>query len=90
VGKRRIHHRVVFTVTNLTKVIDGVRNLVLWDRDYSANRLVEAALAFFAQDNDGHVWHWGQYPRSTSGASSSAPQPDPWPGRCDSRDLDEG
>src|SRR3712207_129168 len=25
-------HRVVFTVTDLTKVIDGVRTLLVWDR----------------------------------------------------------
>ncbi len=61
-GKKRVRHRVVFTVTDLTKVIGGVRNLVLWDRDYSAGELVEAELAFFAQDNDGHVWHMGEYP----------------------------
>jgi hypothetical protein len=36
--------------------------LVIWDRDYSAGKLVEGELAFFAQDNDGNVWHLGQYP----------------------------
>jgi hypothetical protein len=60
--KRREEHRVVFTVTDLTKVIDGVRTLVVWDRDYSGGQLVETELAFHAQDNDGNVWHLGQYP----------------------------
>jgi hypothetical protein len=55
-------HRVVFTVTDLTKVVHGVRNLVVWDRDYSQGQLVEAELALFAQDDDGNVWHFGQYP----------------------------
>jgi hypothetical protein len=54
--------RVVATVTDLTKVVQGVRNLVLWERDYSEGQLVEAELAFFAQDDDGNVWHFGQYP----------------------------
>jgi hypothetical protein len=58
----RIRRRVVFTVTDLTKVIDGVRTVVLWDRDYNDDQLVEAELAFFAQDDDGNVWHLGQYP----------------------------
>jgi hypothetical protein len=58
----RERHRVVFTVTDLTKVVDGVRNLVVWDRDYSQGELVEAELALFAQDDDGNVWHLGQYP----------------------------
>jgi hypothetical protein len=58
----RTPHRVVFTVTDLTKVVNGVRTLVIWDRDYSAGELEETELAFFAQDDDGNVWHLGQYP----------------------------
>jgi hypothetical protein len=60
--ERRVTRRVVFTVTDLTKVIDGVRTMVVWDRDWSQGQLVEAELAFFAQDDDGNVWHLGQYP----------------------------
>ncbi len=56
-----IPHRVVFTVTDLTKVINGVRTVIVWDRDFSDDELVEAELTFFAQDNDGNVWHLGQY-----------------------------
>jgi hypothetical protein len=58
----RIAHRVVFTVTDLTKVIAGVRNVVVWDRDYTAGQLEETELAFFAQADDGTIWHFGQYP----------------------------
>jgi len=61
-GKESVSHRVVFTVTDLTKKIDGVRSVVLWDRDYSAGDLVEAEIAFFAQDDDGNVWQLGEYP----------------------------
>lgn len=61
-GKERFTHRVVFTVTDLTKTIAGVRTVVLWDRDFNAGQLVEAELAFFAQDDDGHVWQLGEYP----------------------------
>lgn len=58
----RIHHRVVFTVTDLTKVIGGVRSVVIWDRDFAAGQLVEAEIAFFAQAKDGSVWQMGEYP----------------------------
>src|SRR5215204_6911249 len=58
----RISRRVVSTVTDLTKVINGVNSVVVWERDYSEGELVEAELAFFAQDNDGNVWHMGEYP----------------------------
>jgi hypothetical protein len=61
-GKLRMPHRVIFTVTDLTKEIGGVRSVVLWDRDYSQGELVEAEIAFFAQDKAGNVWQLGEYP----------------------------
>ena len=45
--------KVVSTVTGLTKVIDGVKTIVVWDRDYSDGELVESELAFFAQTDEG-------------------------------------
>ncbi|SDW36071.1 hypothetical protein SAMN05421504_101376 [Amycolatopsis xylanica] len=55
-------HRITFTVTGLTKVINGVRNVVTWDVDTNKKTVAEAELAFFAQDNDGNVWNFGEYP----------------------------
>lgn len=57
-----IHHRGVFTVTDLTKEIDGVGTVVCWDQDFSDEELVETEIVFFAQDKDGTVWHLGEYP----------------------------
>jgi hypothetical protein len=57
-----VPHRIISTVTNLTKIIDGVRTVVLYDVDYSDGELVEAELAFYAQDDDGNVWQFGEYP----------------------------
>ena len=62
VGQERLQHSVVFTVTDLTKVIDGVRTVLLWEEDFTEGELVETELAFFAQDLEGNVWHFGQYP----------------------------
>jgi hypothetical protein len=53
---------VVSTVTGLTKVIDGVKTIAVWDRDYSDGELVESELAFFAQTEKGTVWLFGEYP----------------------------
>ncbi len=55
-------HQIIFTITDLTKIINGVKSVVIWDRDYSEGVLVETELAFFAQDNDGNVWRMGEYP----------------------------
>ena len=59
--KKRVPHRVVMTVTDLTKVIDGVRAVVVWEVDHKAGKLLESELVFFAQDKEGNVWHLGQY-----------------------------
>ena len=73
-GSDRLDHSVVFTVTDLTKVIDGVENVLLWEEDYTEGELVETELAFFAQDLEGHVWHFGQYPEEyENGKFTAAP-----------------
>ena len=60
-GEDTIRRRVVFTVTDLTKNVAGVRTLVGWDRDYNDGVLTESELIFLAQDKVGNVWHFGQY-----------------------------
>ncbi len=61
-GEGRQSRRVLTTATDLTKVIAGVRALVIWERDFTAGQLNEPELAFFAQDNSGNVWLLGEYP----------------------------
>jgi hypothetical protein len=77
-GQGRLPHRVIFTVTDLTKVIDGVRTRVMWDRDINAGKLLEAELAFFAQDDAGHVWAFGEYPEEYEDDGSFAGAPSTW------------
>jgi len=62
-----VPHRVVINVTDLTKVIGSIRTVVTWDLDYSDGELVEAELAFFAQDSNGTVWRMGEYPEEYDG-----------------------
>jgi hypothetical protein len=59
---QRISRRVVTIVTDLSKEINGVNSVIVWERDYNEGELVEAELGFFAQDNYGNVWHMGEYP----------------------------
>ena len=66
-------HQVVFTVTDVTKVVNGVRTVVLWDRDIQEGVLVEEELAFWAQDDSGNVWLFGEYPEEHEGNKVSAP-----------------
>ena len=71
-------HQVVFTVTDVTKVIDGVTTVVLWDRDFSQGKLVEEELAFFAQDKDGTVWNLGEYPEEWGESGNFLGAPSTW------------
>jgi len=56
----KLPHRVEDTVTDLTKVINGVRTLVSLEKDFSDGKMIETEIVFHAQDNDGNVWHLGQ------------------------------
>jgi len=54
--------RIEFTVTDLTKEIAGVRTVVAWIVDYNNGEFIEKEIAFYAQDNDGNVWYFGEHP----------------------------
>lgn len=58
----RIAHQITFTVTDLTKKIDGVNTVVVWVEDISDDVLVEREIAFYGQDDDGTVWYFGEHP----------------------------
>lgn len=73
----KLHAHVIrSTVSTVTKVVNGVRTLVLFERDYEDGLLQESELAFQAQDRGGTVWNLGEYPEeyedgSLAGASST-------------------
>ena len=58
----RVPHRITFTVTSLTKHIGAVQTVVAWVEDYSDGELVEEEIAFYAQDDSGTVWYFGEHP----------------------------
>jgi hypothetical protein len=58
----RVEHRIEFTVTDLVKEIEGVRTVMAWIVDIADGEVVEKEVAFYAQDNDGNVWYFGEHP----------------------------
>ena len=67
-------HSVVFTVTDLVKRVDGTETLVALDQDYREGAMQEQELAFFAQDDAGNVWNFGEYPEEyDNGKLTGAP-----------------
>jgi hypothetical protein len=52
--------RVDVTVTDRTKVIDGIKAVVVHDLVTEDGEKVEDTLDWYAQDNDGNVWYLGE------------------------------
>jgi hypothetical protein len=51
---------VMVTVTHKTKVVDGVTCIVVRDKAYEGGFLVEDTKDFYAQDDLGNVWYFGE------------------------------
>jgi hypothetical protein len=67
-------HRITDTITDLTKVVDGVHTILIDEQDTQNNQLQESELWFGAQDNSGQVWLFGEYPEEYSnGQVTGAP-----------------
>jgi hypothetical protein len=76
-GGGLLSHRVETTVTDLTKMINGVRTVVIVEKDINEGELQEAELRFEAQDNAGNIWNLGEYPEEHEDGKFSA-APDVW------------
>jgi hypothetical protein len=57
----RVSRAIEFTVTDLTKTINGVKTVVARDRDITNGAAEEVELTFYAQDDFGTVWYFGEY-----------------------------
>jgi hypothetical protein len=60
-GSRKLTHQRRITVTDVTKVVNGVRTLLVLDQDLDAGQVGETALDYVAQDKYGNVWYLGSY-----------------------------
>lgn len=52
--------RIEVTVTNDTKTVLGVSTIVVWDRVWLNDELIEDTKDWYAQDKDGNVWYFGE------------------------------
>lgn len=66
-GSRRLPHRRVYTVTDVTKEINGVRAVLVLDQDFDGGEVAEQSLNYYAEDNDGNVWYLGSYTETYEG-----------------------
>jgi hypothetical protein len=66
-GRRELHHRRRFTVTDVVKQVNGVRTVLVLDQDIDAGQIAEQALDYYAQDKHGNVWYLGSYTETYEG-----------------------
>lgn len=66
-GSRELEHRVVTTVTDVTKEINGVTAVAVLDQDIDAGEIAEQAVDWMAEDKFGNVWSLGSYTETYEG-----------------------
>jgi hypothetical protein len=66
-GSRQLRHRRRITVTDVQKVVNGVRTVLVLDQDLDAGQVAEQAVDYLAQDKHGNVWYLGSYTETYEG-----------------------
>jgi hypothetical protein len=77
-GKGLHSHRMVSTVTDLTKTVNGVPAIVVLNTHITAGVVEASELAFQAQDNAGNLWNLGAFPAEFEGDGKFKGAPDAW------------
>ena len=52
--------RIEVTTLNETRTVMGVECMIVWDRVFLNDELMEDTLDWFAQDKEGNVWYFGE------------------------------
>lgn len=71
-------HQIVSTVTDLTKVVDGVTARVVRETDIQDGQVTEDELTLFAQDDQGNVWNLAEHPELYNAKGKATGAPDTW------------
>ena len=61
VGHRKVPHSVTSTMTDVTRMIDGVPVIAMLDESTDSGEVSEVGFDYFALDKDGNVWIMGGY-----------------------------
>ena len=67
VGHRRLPHRRVYTITDVTKKVAGLTAMVALDQDFDGGELAEQSLELLALDASGNVLYLGSYTEAYEG-----------------------
>ncbi len=67
VGNRRVPHRVVSTVTDVSRRIAGVSTIALLDLGINSGQVAHESIDYFAEDRHGNIWSLGSYANAYEG-----------------------
>ncbi|MGH2597737.1 MAG: hypothetical protein ACRDH7_17515 [Actinomycetota bacterium] len=59
IGNRKVPYEVIKTVTDVTRVIDGVKTLLVYDYETGVGQVTQRSIDYFAQDVRGNLWIMG-------------------------------
>ncbi|WP_309618078.1 hypothetical protein [Salinibacterium sp.] len=59
IGNREVPHKVVTTVTDVIREIQGVKTVLVHDQSTGAGQVVQQSLDYLAQDKDSNIWVLG-------------------------------
>jgi hypothetical protein len=77
-GKGLLTRRVVSTVTDLIKVVNGVHAVAILETDINQGVVVKSELTFQAQDNAGNLWNLGEFLAEFDDSGKFERAPDTW------------
>ena len=59
IGNRKVPYQVIKTVTDVIRVIDGVKTLLVYDFEMGTGQVTQRSLDYIAQDKAGNLWIMG-------------------------------
>jgi hypothetical protein len=59
IGNREVPNQVITTLTDVIRVIEGVKTVLAYDLSIGAGQVVQRSIDYFAQDKEGNIWLMG-------------------------------
>lgn len=67
VGGRAVPHQVTTTITDVYRVVDGVKTVLMLDHEVDGGQVSQVSLDYAAEDKNGNVWILGGYTEEYEG-----------------------
>jgi len=67
VGSRVVPHEIITTMTDVIRVIDGVKTIAMLDESTDSGEVSQVGMDYLALDKDGNVWILGGYTEEFEG-----------------------